>query len=402
MIVPSLDELNSFKYSDLQNLAKSLGLQANLRADKLLRALKAHLKNETRKENENQDEIQTSASSCGESEIQTSSQEQAEREPGDHVTKTRGRCTIVHRNPDLQANGSVQTEKKLPPVPNLQSHSEIKICDPTESQNQEKHENQVLRTAVEVPSLPDESKEDENAVSSGKHGIDGNEDPRVPSKRKKSLYTDGFFKPGKNKKTASSTPNFKKLHEACFKEMESIDQYVERKKKHFEEHNSFNELKRQPVTKGVPATPVPARGRLSVACTPGSQLRSQGRPHAGWITLCVKGSAKRSALLAAKMNVRFSAATKDNEHKRSLTKPPARKSPHVTMSGNTPKGQAVLGTHKLKTTRGESVAVITPFKLKTEAAQTPVSHKNPVFNLKASLSHPLKYEPHKGETMGTV
>uniref|UniRef100_A0A8C6FIS1 Nucleolar and spindle-associated protein 1 n=1 Tax=Moschus moschiferus TaxID=68415 RepID=A0A8C6FIS1_MOSMO len=374
MIVPSLEELNSFKYSDLQNLAKSLGLRANLRADKLLRALKAHLRNETRKENENQDEIQTSASSCDETEIQTSSQEQAEREPGDHVTKTRGRRKTVHRSPDSQQN-----------------HSEIKICDPTESQNQEKHENQVLRTAVEVPSLPNESQEDENAVSSG------NEDPRVPSKRKKTLYTDGFSKPGKNKKTASTTPNFKKLHEARFKEMESIDQYVERKKKHFEEHNSFNELKRQPITKGVPATPVPARGRLSVACTPGSQPRSQGQPHAGRSTLCVKGSAKRSALSVAKMNVRFSAATKDNEHKRSLTKTPARKSPHVTMSGNTPKGQAVLGTHKLKTTRGESVAVITPFKLTTEAAQTPVSHKKPVFDLKASLSRPLNYEPHKGK-----
>uniref|UniRef100_A0AAA9RRX6 Nucleolar and spindle associated protein 1 n=1 Tax=Bos taurus TaxID=9913 RepID=A0AAA9RRX6_BOVIN len=399
MIVPSLEELNSFKYSDLQNLAKSLGLRANLRADKLLRALKAHLKNEARKENENQDEIQTSASSCDEPEIQTSSQEQAEREPDDHVTKTRGRRKTVHRSPDSQANGNVQTEKKLPPVPNLQNHSEIKLCGPTKSQNQEKHENQVLRTAVEVPSLPNESQGDENTVSSGKHGIDGNEDPRVPSKRKKSLYTDGFSKPGKNK-TASTTPNFKKLHEARFKEMESIDQYVERKKKHFEEHNSFNELKvlqRQPVTKGVPATPVPARGRLSVACTPGSQRRSQGRPHAGRSTLCVKGSAKRSALSAAKMNVRFSAATKDNEHKRSLTKTPARKSPHVTTSVNTPKGQAVLGTHKLKTTRGESVAVITPFKLTTEASQTPISHKKPVFDLKASLSRPLNYEPHKGK-----
>ncbi|XP_019298052.2 nucleolar and spindle-associated protein 1 isoform X4 [Panthera pardus] len=359
MTVPSFEELDTYKYSDLQNLAKSLGLRANLRAGKLLKALKAHLQHEAKKENENQDGSQISASSCDEAEMQISSQEQAERLPVDHVTKMRRRRRTVHRNPD--------------------------------SQNQEKQENQKLRTVGEVPSPPDKSQGEENAVSSGK----GNEDSKVPSEKKRPLYTDGFSKPGKNKRTVSTTPNFKKLHEAHFKEMESIDQYIERKKKHFEEHNSFNELKKPPVTKGKVATPVPLRGRLPVACTPTSQQRSQGA--AGRSTLCGKGSTKRPVLSATKMNVRFSAATKDNEHKRSLTKTPARKSPHVTMSGSTPKGQAVLQTCKLKTTKGNSASVVTPFKLTTEAAQTPVSNKKPIFDLKASLSRPLNYEPHKGK-----
>ncbi|XP_025728991.1 nucleolar and spindle-associated protein 1-like [Callorhinus ursinus] len=367
MAVPSLEELDSFKYSDLQNLAKNLGLRANLRADKLLKALKAHLKHEVKKEDDNRDGSQTSASSCDEAEMQSGSQEQAEREPVDHGTKTRRRCRTVHRNPD--------------------------------SQNQEKQENQDLRTVAEVPSPPDESQGEENAVSSGKRRINGNEDSKVPSERKKPLYTDGFSKPGKSKRNTSTTPNFKKLHEARFKDMESIDQYIERKKKHFEEHNSFNELKKQLVTKGAVVTPVPLRGRLRAACTPTSQRRLPGRPlgAAGRSTLCGKGSAKRAVLSATKMNVRFSAATKDNEHKRSLTKTPARKSPHVIIPGSTPKGQAVLGTDKLKTTNGNSVSVVTPFKLTTQAAQTPVSNKKPVFDLKASLSRPLNYEPHKGK-----
>ncbi|XP_077655704.1 nucleolar and spindle-associated protein 1 isoform X6 [Urocitellus parryii] len=362
MTVPSAEELDSFKYSDLQNLAKRLGLRANLRADKLLKALKAHLKHEERKENKNQDESQTSGSSKDETMIQINSHEQTKREPIGNITKTR-RCKTVHGHPDSQVNRS--------------DHSEVKMSDDTEFQNQEKQKNQDLGTTAKVPSLPDQSQGDDNVVSSGKSEMNDNEDSKGPSERK-SLYTDGFSKLGNNKRTTVTTPNFKKLHEARFKEMESIDEYIKRKKKHFEDHNSFHELK---VCRKKFITPVPPKGRLSVTCTPISQQRSKGQSHGP----------------ATKMSVRFSAATKDNEHKHSMIKTPARKSPHVTTSGKTSEGHAVLGTPNLKTNRENSAAVITPFKLTTMAMQTPVSNKKPVFDLKASLSRPLNYEPHKGK-----
>lgn len=130
--IPSLEEPDSFKYSHLQNLAKSLGLWANLKA--LSKALKVYFKDEAKKENGSQDGSQTSASSFDEAEMQISSQDQPEREPVVHVTKTRRRCRTLHRNPDFQ-----------------QYHSEIKISDHTEFKNQEKQENQDLRTDAEIP-----------------------------------------------------------------------------------------------------------------------------------------------------------------------------------------------------------------------------------------------------------
>ncbi|XP_057637081.1 nucleolar and spindle-associated protein 1 isoform X1 [Chionomys nivalis] len=379
MTVPSAEELDSLKYSDLQNLAKKLGLRANLRADKLLRALKAHLNPEIRKENKNQDENQSSAFSGDETRIQISCEEQAEREPVDHVTKTRRKRKTDHE------------------VPNFQDHSAIKRSDPTPLQNQEKQENQDLRTITQVPSLPDQSQEDGSATSSGRNGADDNRNSKRPLE-KRSLCTDGFSKLGNNKRTAATTPNFKKLHEARFKKMESIDEYIVRKKKHFKGHNSLNELKQ--LEKKGKGTPVPARGRLSVPCTPARQQFSQDqfRGPESQDTMCLMGSGKRSVLSATKMNVRFSAATKDNEHKYSLTKTPARKSPCVTLPGSASKGQAVFRTPKLKATeRNSTTAVVTPFKLAAEAAQTPGSSKKPVFDLQASLSRPLNYKPHKGK-----
>ncbi|XP_021496267.1 nucleolar and spindle-associated protein 1 isoform X1 [Meriones unguiculatus] len=357
MAVPSAEELDSFKYSDLQNLAKRLGLRANLRADKLLRALKARLNPETRGENTNQDENQSSAFSCDETEIQINGEEQTERVTIGHVTKTRKR-----------------KRKTVHGIPSFQDHSEIKGSDTDVSQNEENQENQELRATTKVSFLPDQNQEDRSTASSGNSERNDSKDSKGPLEERP-LSVESKLR--NKKRTTATTPNFKKLHEAHFKKMESIDEYIVRKKKHLKENNSLNKLK-QLDKKGI-VTPVPPRGRLSVPCTPARQQLSQGQS-------------------ATKMNVRFSAATKDNEHKYSLTKTPARKSPHVTLPGSASKAQAaVFRTPGLKTTGRNSTAVITPFKLTTEATRTPGSSKKPGFDLKASLSRPLNYKPHKGK-----
>jgi hypothetical protein len=64
MTMPSTEELESFKYRNLQHLAKRLGLRAPLWADKLFRALKAHPNPETGQENKTQDENQSAFSLC--------------------------------------------------------------------------------------------------------------------------------------------------------------------------------------------------------------------------------------------------------------------------------------------------------------------------------------------------
>uniref|UniRef100_A0A8I6A2C0 Nucleolar and spindle associated protein 1 n=1 Tax=Rattus norvegicus TaxID=10116 RepID=A0A8I6A2C0_RAT len=307
MTVPSAEELDSFKYSDLQNLAKRLGLRANLRVRKQL-SVHMHAGSGTYGLLFSQDENQSSAFSYDETETQVTSEEQAETESGSHVTRTRRR-----------------KRKTIHGIPTSQDHMEMKRRDSTTFQNQE---NQDLRATEKVPSLPEQRPEDGNAASSEEGKINDKKGPL----EKRSLCTDGFSKLGNSKRISATTPNFKRLHEAHFKKMESIDEYMVRKKKHFKEHDSLNELK---LDKKV--TPVPPRGRLSVLCTPARQRCSQGHS-------------------ATKMNVRFSAATKDNEHKCSLTKTPARKSPHVTAPGSASKGQAVLKTPKLKTTERNSTA----------------------------------------------
>ncbi|XP_036591476.1 nucleolar and spindle-associated protein 1 isoform X2 [Trichosurus vulpecula] len=399
MAFPLAPALDSFKYCELQSLAKSLGLRANLRGDKLLKSLKEHFQHELKKENKSQN---------GGSNISASSRKETEMLDGNE------------EKPDQEAAAASATSplgggKATPGNSGSEDHSEMIESDYPGSPRQKKYQKGNLLAIAEATKPSKDKQKNKWTLCSEENEMEDDTLLNIPSGGKSPHRRDGLSKP-KKKKTIFTTPNFKKIHEAHFKEMESIDKYIDRKKKRMEVlNNSVKELRilaKKANLTGTPhsnskkssskrvMSPVPQRGRPSSTFTPVSPRRSLRKSlgTANRSILCQKPF-KPSTLSTNKMNVRFSEATQDNEHKRSLTKTPARKSPYVSMLDTEPKCQTVLVKNKEKEAsqaKAEHTPAVTPFKFTAEAVQTPVSNKKPVFDLKASLSRPLRYEPHKG------
>uniref|UniRef100_A0A8C4SMS3 Nucleolar and spindle associated protein 1 n=1 Tax=Erpetoichthys calabaricus TaxID=27687 RepID=A0A8C4SMS3_ERPCA len=189
--------------------------------------------------------------------------------------------------------------------------------------------------------------------------------------------------------------DFKRLHEANFKKMESIDSYIERKKKKLEENKNYvKEIKLLSISlqksenRSALFSPTPLERRRTVA-TP-SFMRKSSRISAIQTEAGAPDGFKPSIFSTKKMNVRFSEATKNNEYKYSLAKTPAR------MSLSAEKSKHSSATRASRTSK-----LVTPFKFEGDATKTtvstPATNKKPTFDLRASLARPLTYQPHKGK-----
>lgn len=375
-------DLDAMKYAELQKVAKEIGLKANMKADKLLKAIKQHYEQEKEQDRcQNVVNVAPAKSSTA----------------AGFVNIRRGKTAGTKRKiSDVAAVATESGSDELPTAPE-------ETVAPAASGSAKRR--RVLPNT-------EENRETSVAKEEQQHESKASKGGRIPRLQKKSL-----LKP--------VTPNFKKLHEAQFNKMESIDSYVQRKTKQMETYkNAVKELKmlsdqtKQQIKNKPEAKPKQTRTSLFSPAPASKAQVEERRRHTLLSSSKPKTAPKKSVgkeeipfkptvLSTRRINVRFSEATKDNEYKKSLIKTPARMSPCVASSTPQQKPGAKAGSAKTATLSATKtpgnvpvcVSELAPFVFtgNTSTTTTPGTQKKNAFDLKASLARPLCYKPHTGK-----
>nr|XP_023691804.1 nucleolar and spindle-associated protein 1 isoform X1 [Paramormyrops kingsleyae] len=391
-------DLSSLKYADLQKLAKDVGLKANMKADKLLKALNRYYQ-----EQEYHVECGNTLSADN-SQLDEPSDVPPSTDSGAFVTKHRGRGK---KSKNKQANEKDDgAESALILAGNLDQMDE-KMDEPSFKKRRLSEVQPEIPTTATV-SVGERDMQSETA--SAKNGLEAGKGEGKNVRPGKIPRHEGLLKKQCRPALKPTTPNFKKLHEAHFNKMESIDSYVQRKAKQIEVYKtSVKELKMisektipKSADKGImkpAATRVSLFSPVPKGKRPKSETRRLTQPSARKPAPKDNGVFVPTVMSARKISVRFSQTTLDNEHKRSLVKTPARMSPfgdsNLTprpVSRIKPETKPALNTSIIKTPGTAFV-----FTGNTSTSTTPGTNKKNTFDLKASLSRPLSYEPHKGK-----
>lgn len=409
-------DLDSMKYSELRNLAKELGFKANMKAEKLREAIKKHYEQQNKmeveevghegdappvQENAAQDHTDVNKdASCKEAEAASTTVFVSTRREKGKATKRKMSVPVTVTESDVQVAPTAAKDDTGVDAPTAVSSTKRRRVSPTKAAEKTEAELPADAPATcteQQPKIKDISGNAPKVVKGGKI-------PRYESLHKRNKTT---LKP--------VTPNFKKLHEAHFNKMESIDSYVQRKTKQMETYrNSVKELKmlsektKQQHAEGKTEAVKQSRPSLF---SPDPVKKSQAEEKRRHTLLSAsKASLKKPAgkeevpfrptvLSTRRINVRFSEATKDNEYKTSLLKTPARMSPCVASSTPQNKAGNAVKPHNDRTSTFSTTKTPGPFVFtgNTSTSTTPGTQKKQSFDLKASLSRPLTYKPHKGK-----
>ncbi|KAI4788906.1 hypothetical protein KUCAC02_035557 [Chaenocephalus aceratus] len=246
-------DLDSMKYAELRSTAKELGLKGNMKAEKLLKAIKQHYRQEKDKEEEVQEQEKDVPAAAEEDEAVTQDSVQDDEES---ACEEEVPCRTVFVNTRRgKGNGTKRKlvcEDKSPPSDAQVDTDVASSAAPCGARGAKKRKVSSAKDSEQSETAPPQ--EPQTSEVKGEAAVHDNTEkapkvakagkiPRLQAKKKLMLNP--------------VTPNFKKLHEANFSKMESIDSYLQRKNKQTESlRSSSKDLKKASESRASVFSPI--------------------------------------------------------------------------------------------------------------------------------------------------